>query len=52
MITHMPFYFTQMPANANYFCTFLIYIATFDIVPEYFNMFWDFPVKMSFNVNF
>ena len=52
LISHMPFYQTPMPANANYFCTYLLPISVFDFVPSYYKMFFDLPAKNSYNLSF
>ena len=44
---------TTFPANANFFITFLISVATFDLLPEFvLPIFFDFPVKPPFNLAF
>ena len=53
LVTHMPFLMTAFPANANYLTTFLINVATVDIVPRaIMEAMFDFPVKKSFNEAF
>ena len=53
LAVHLPLFYTTFPANANFFLTFLIDVATFDMLPpEVPNFFFDFPVKDSFNLAF
>ena len=49
----MPLFFTLFPANANFFLTFIISVATFDILPEkVLPRIFDFPVKPGYNLAF
>ena len=49
----MPFFYATFPANANFLITFLISVATFDLLPaSVIPFFFDFPVKDSFNLAF
>ena len=45
LAVHLPLFYTLFPANANYFLSFLIDVATFDILPslEVIAFFFDFP---------
>jgi len=46
LVTHMPLLFTLFPANANFFITYIIPVATFDFLPEkVLSLIFDFPVK-------
>ena len=49
----MPLFAVAFPANANYFITFLIDVATFDMLPpEATEFFVQFPENDSFNLAF
>jgi hypothetical protein len=53
LAVHLPLFFVVFPANANYFLTYLIDLATFDILPAgSVSLFFTFPVKPSFNLAF
>ena len=53
LAVHMPLFFTPFPANANFFITFIITVATFDIMPEkVLPQIFDFPVKPGYNLAF
>ena len=53
LAVHLPLFFTPFPANANFFITFIITVATFDMLPEkVLPLFFDFPVKDSYNLAF
>ena len=53
LAVHMPLFAVAFPANANFFITFLIDIATFDIMPpEATSWLLTFPEKPSFNLAF
>ena len=53
LAVHLPLFFVVFPANANFFLTFLIDVATFDFLPEgVISWFFAFPVKPSFNLAF
>ena len=53
LAVHLPLFYTSFPANANFFLTFLIDVATFDLLPdEVGEFFFTFPDKDSFNLAF
>jgi len=53
LAVHLPLFATPFPANANYFITFIITVATFDILPEeVMPLIFDFPAKESYRQSF
>ena len=53
LTVHLPLFFVLFPANANFLLTFLINVATFDIMPsEATDWLLKFPEKPSFNLAF
>lgn len=49
----MPLFFVLFPANANFFLTFLISVATFDMLPGFvIPLIFDFPDKPAYNMGF
>lgn len=53
LAVHLPLFFTTFPANANFFITFLIDVATFDMLPDdVIAFFFTFPEKDSYNLAF
>ena len=50
---HLPLFFTPFPANASFFLSFIINVATFDLLPgTVLPLFFDFPDKPAFNQGF
>lgn len=53
LAVHLPLFALSFPSNANFFISFLIEIATFDILPgDVPNLIFNFPEKDSFNEAF
>ena len=50
LLVHFPLLYTPIPANAHYFSTYLIDVATFEFIPEQFLDLFDFPYKESYNL--
>ena len=51
--THLLLFNLKFPANASFMLSFMINVATFDLLPvEAIWFFFDFPEKGSFNLNF
>ena len=53
LAVHMPLFNAKMPANAGFFVSFLITVATFDLLPEkVLPLIFDLPVKEPYNLAF
>lgn len=53
LAAHLPLYRSLFPANANYFVSYLVDVATFDLLPsQMIQGIFDVPNKQSFNLAF